>query len=70
MPENFYKTIILRKKRILRDRIDYSVTIEQDSLSSIVDVSNKNKESAQKLKKLDLWFLALAFSHLMIYPRF
>ena len=70
MPENFYKTTILRKKRILRDRTYDLVIIGQIFLPIIGEIGTKIKESAQVLTKLDLWFLSLTFSHLMIHPRF
>ena len=61
MPENFYKTSILRKQRILRDRIDDLVIFDELFLPVIVEKGTESKESAQVLKKLDLWFLILAF---------
>ena len=70
MPENFYKTSILRKQRILRDRIDNLMIIDELFLPIIVEKGTESKESAQVLRKLDLWFLILAFSYLMIHPRF
>ena len=70
MPESFSKTTISREKRTLKDRVDFLVIIEQIFLPIINDIVTKNKESAQILKKLDLWFLIFTYSHLMIQPRF
>ena len=66
MPESFSKTTISREKRTLKDRVDFLVIIEQIFMPIIVDIVTKNKESAQILKKLDLWFLIFTYSHLMI----
>ena len=70
MPDIFYKTSILRKKRILRDRIDDLVVICKFLWPIIVEKGTQTKESAQVLRKKDLWFSILAFSYLMIHPRF
>ena len=74
VPENFYKTSVLRKQRLLTDRIDNLMIIDELFLPIIVEKGTESKESAQVLRKLDLWFLILAFSYgesyLMIHPRF
>ena len=51
MPENFYKTSILRKQRILRDRIDDLVIIDELFLPITVKKGTESKEAAQVLRK-------------------
>ena len=60
MPENFFKTAILRKKRILRSKTYDLVIIGQFFLPIIGEIGTKIKESAQVLTKLDFWFLTVS----------
>ena len=70
VPGNFFRSTILREKRIFRDRIGNLVIIEQLILLIIIKLGTKNEKNGELVEKLDLWFLVWAFSYPMVHPRF